>query len=422
MMIMDAESIALLFLFSIRFMVFIAFIIHFFRGYQRRYLIFALGWLIYALGALITVFRPHSGGEYSLILVLYTAIAANILFLSGVLHYTDNNKKITKLILVSIFISVTIISIFIPKLLFILQPVLQGSFFIIILFIVIFDKSFFRIGSISFYWICIGVVLGLIYSVSLKFLFNKIGPEILFVITGFLNLALISVLGYIDWEWVNKTLENSYKEKNILLKEVHHRVKNNLMIISSMVRLKSDSIENENAKYVLRSVENRIDSMSIVYEQLYRSNDLANIKFYDYILDLTEIINFGSSEIKPVDIKYELDDISFNINLLIPVGMLVNELITNSYKHAFADIDKPEVIISLKAEKDNSILITVMDNGTGLAEEYLDLDNAKTTGFIIIKALVGQIKGDIQIKTGYGTKVSIRIPHQEGIIYKNKFS
>jgi PAS domain S-box-containing protein len=206
---------------------------------------------------------------------------------------------------------------------------------------------------------------------------------------------------------VETNLKASLKEKEILLREIHHRVKNNLQIISSLLNLQTRYVmDNEVAVDVLKESRNRVKSMAIIHEKLYQSTDFVNIKFDDYILrlilDLFYSYNLQKDQIKPV---IEVKDIELNIETAIPCGLIINELISNSLKYAFPDGQKGEIRISLKSKKD-SYQLCISDNGVGLPEE-LDYKNAKSLGLQLVNNLVDQIDGEITLDRSQGTKFKI---------------
>ena len=207
-----------------------------------------------------------------------------------------------------------------------------------------------------------------------------------------------------------KEAENKIKasldDKEALLKEVHHRVKNNMQIISSLLNLQIQYVNDDEAVNVLRESQNRVKSMAMIHEKLYLSNDLTRINFREYIDSLVSNLfysyNVNNTNIKPL---LEIDDINLNMETAIPCGLIISELVSNSLKYAFPESQKGELLISLKSEE-TYYKLTVRDNGIGLPEE-LELDNAKTLGLKLVNILTGQIDGEVTINRKHGTEFNI---------------
>jgi len=202
-------------------------------------------------------------------------------------------------------------------------------------------------------------------------------------------------------------LRASLGEKEVLLREVHHRVKNNMQIMSSLLNLQTIDIKDPTAVHLLKECQRRIRAMALVHEKLYLSKDLANIDFSQYIQSLTLHL-FQSYQIHPHSIKLNMnmERIFLNINTAIPCGLIVNELVSNALKHGFPDGRTGEVRIELfRAEGDKNCLV-VSDNGVGFPEG-LDFRNAETLGMQIISMLVDQLDGHIELGRQEGTSFKI---------------
>jgi two-component sensor histidine kinase len=210
---------------------------------------------------------------------------------------------------------------------------------------------------------------------------------------------------------VKKQLETSLKEKEILLKELHHRVKNNLQVISSLLRLQTHYIERNNMEIILKETQNRVKSMALIHERLYKKENLRNIDITSYIIELSyNLIVSYKVDLQDILIKKDMArSIMLTIDKAIPCGLILNELITNCIQHAFRK-DQPDKTIELKLEQINDKLhITVKDNGIGI---LYDIDeDPKTFGFLIVKMLVDQLEGKIQlVKTDIGTEFILSFP------------
>lgn len=204
-------------------------------------------------------------------------------------------------------------------------------------------------------------------------------------------------------------IKTSLKEKEVLLREIHHRVKNNMQIISSLLNLQSTQISNKEYLATLEDSQSRIKAMSLIHEKLYRSEDLSSINFSDYISDLTRSIfrTYGSSA-GGVDLKIEADDILLGIDTAIPCGLIINELVSNAIKHAFPEGRKGEVKIALKKTTAGEIEMRVIDNGAGIPAD-IDFNTTESLGLRLVNALSKeQLQGNIELNENGGTEFRIR--------------
>ncbi|MCX6683560.1 MAG: PAS domain S-box protein [Methanoregula sp.] len=212
----------------------------------------------------------------------------------------------------------------------------------------------------------------------------------------------------VEHELAEKQIRAALNEKMVLLQEIHHRVKNNLQIIISLLNLQTRQISDENVKKVLQESQNRIRVMALVHEKLYRSDDISQIILSEYIRNLiTTLLNFYSLDRRGIAVKVEMKDIPLNIDTAIPVGLIINELVTNSLKHAFPDGRKGE--ISLSVQKENRILnIIFKDDGVGIPSGF-DWRNAPSLGLRLIITLVEQLNGTIELDRNNGTSFIITL-------------
>ena len=201
-------------------------------------------------------------------------------------------------------------------------------------------------------------------------------------------------------------LAKSLDEKEMLLKEIHHRVKNNLMIISSLLNIQSSHIKDKKTRGIFKESQNRTKSMALIHERLYRSTDLKNIDFGDYIMSLATDL-YHAMVLDPHRIKLDIDveDVKIDINNMVPLGLILNELITNSMKHAFPDHKSGYIKIQLYRENEK-ITLVVSDNGIGLPED-VDYRKTNTLGLQLIKSLTEQINGEIRLDQSHGTAFTI---------------
>lgn len=227
-----------------------------------------------------------------------------------------------------------------------------------------------------------------------------------------LGLSIASAFAYRTKVKTNEALREQNAEKDILIKEVHHRVKNNLQLITSLLNLQRDKVEDPETKKALTESSNRVKSMAMVHHKLYQEADVSKVNFEDY---LNELIEYLATGLQPFDVKvkYNLfcDEISFNLQTAIPLGLIINEVITNSLKYAFSN--KEEGNITIRASKEpEHIFIIITDDGVGLPQE-LDPSKSNTLGMHLIRLLAKQIKAEIMVRTGRGTKFEIKIKPDE---------
>jgi PAS domain S-box-containing protein len=205
-------------------------------------------------------------------------------------------------------------------------------------------------------------------------------------------------------------IKASLKEKDVLLKEIHHRVKNNMQIISSMLGLQSNFTQEKAIINMLKDSQNRIKSMALIHEKLYQSNNMAAINFPEYVNSLISNLNNSyNSDIKNISIVPNVENVSFNIDLAIPLGLIINELISNSFKHAFSDRTNGEIILNLNKLNDNYYRLEIRDNGIGFPEEF-NINNLKSLGLQLVTVLVEQINGKLIIEQGNGSTFLIEFP------------
>jgi len=201
-------------------------------------------------------------------------------------------------------------------------------------------------------------------------------------------------------------IEESLKEKEMLLKEIHHRVKNNLSVISSLLNLQSGYIKDKEDLELFRESQTRAKSMALIHERLYQSEDLKRIDFSDYIKTLASDL-FRTYVVDPtrISLKMDLETILLDINTSIPLGLILNELVSNAMKYAFPDDEKGEITIKLKS-KDDQYTLTVSDSGVGLPDE-LDFDRIDSLGLQLVNNLTNQIDGTVEMDRTHGTKFTI---------------
>ncbi len=216
-----------------------------------------------------------------------------------------------------------------------------------------------------------------------------------------------------DRKKYEQKLKASLKEKEVLLKEVHHRVKNNMQVISSLIHLQSSLIKDPEAIEQFVQCERRVRSMSLVHEALYQSKDLALISASHYIRKLGSDILGYSHLAGDISVEYDTEDIDIDLNTAIPLGLILNELVTNSLKYAFVGKETGIIRIMFKKSGEKDLMLVVHDNGIGLSE-YFDIDSQDTLGMQLVKVLAGQLDGSIGIDRADGARFEIRFPWKQG--------
>jgi len=197
--------------------------------------------------------------------------------------------------------------------------------------------------------------------------------------------------------------ERTLQEKKVLLKEVHHRVKNNLQVISGLLNLQAHHIHDRKSREIYKESQNRVITMALIHEELYKSKDLARVDFADYVRNLTTNL-FGSYMVDNGNVGLELDmePVEIVVDTAIPCGLIINELISNSLKHAFPNDRQGKVRVGISELDGNRFRLVVGDNGVGLPGE-LDLDKSKSLGLTLVTVLAEQLGADLVIDREGGT-------------------
>ncbi len=206
---------------------------------------------------------------------------------------------------------------------------------------------------------------------------------------------------------IKEQIEKSLREKEVLLQEVYHRTKNNMQIISSLLTLQSNHIEDEYYVNIFNDSQNRIRSMSLVHEKLYQSRDLSRIDFNEYVGSLTvSLLRAYRTGKGRIDLRKEIADCTFNIETAITCGLVINELVSNSLKYAFPNNRDGDLFVSLQLLDNNKYKLIVKDNGIGMPEDINYLQ-AKTLGLQLVNSLTKQLDGAIKLNRNNGTEFSI---------------
>ena len=205
-------------------------------------------------------------------------------------------------------------------------------------------------------------------------------------------------------------IKASLAEKEVLLQEIHHRVKNNLQVITSMLSLQAGTETDNHAIEALKESQRQVGVMARIHETLHQSDDLASVNARDYLNTLVEDTKASSGQnAQGISFHLEADDIIFDADHAVPCGQIISELLSNSLKHAFPDGQSGNVEVSLHRRDGGKIELTVADDGTGLAEGF-DLQRAETLGMRLVHALAMKLRGDIEVDGSGGTRVQITFP------------
>jgi two-component system, sensor histidine kinase PdtaS len=197
------------------------------------------------------------------------------------------------------------------------------------------------------------------------------------------------------------------KDKEMLMKEIHHRVKNNLMVISSLLSLQSKYIKDDDARGIFKESQNRAKSMALIHERLYRSSDLKSIDFADYLRSLTrELFDTYATERGRVRLEMDVDDVMVDVNNAVPLGLIINEMVTNSLKYAFPDDMEGIIRIEFHKESEEYHLM-VSDTGVGIPDDF-NVEKSDSLGMLLIHSLTSQIQGEMELKRHPGTTFSIK--------------
>lgn len=199
-------------------------------------------------------------------------------------------------------------------------------------------------------------------------------------------------------------LEASLHEKNVLLQEIHHRVKNNLAVISGLLQIQQFETNDETLNKILGNSVSRIKSMALIHEKLYRSKSLSHVQFDEYINGLISTILNSHDYNDKIKIDLECDGIVLNVNQAVPCALILNEIISNAIEHAFVGREKGTIWVSFK-EVDGQVLASVKDNGIGIPEDLME-SKRQSMGLTIIQTLIKQLNSKLEVKTEDGTEFS----------------
>ena len=206
---------------------------------------------------------------------------------------------------------------------------------------------------------------------------------------------------------VEKKLKKSLHEKEILLKEVHHRVKNNMQVISSILNLQCSYLTDQTVIDLLRESQNRIRSMSYIHESLYHTEDFTTVNFAKYIQNITNNLFYSyKPKAKKIDFKQKIDDVFLTLDVAIPCGLIINELVSNALKYAFTEVEIGTLQIEVKNIKANTVKIVIEDDGKGVPSDF-DIEKSQSLGLQLVKVLTEQLNATLNIESVHGLKYTL---------------
>lgn len=209
----------------------------------------------------------------------------------------------------------------------------------------------------------------------------------------------------------NRQIKKALDEKEMLLKEIHHRVKNNLQVVSSLLNLQQRQVNDQKVKQLFQESRDRVKAMSLIHQNLYQVNNLTGVNIIMYLKDLVDnlVKNYATENTK-IDVYYDTESLKLAIDTIIPIGLIVNELISNILKHAFKNKTNGEIKVNLN-RKNEQIILMVKDNGNGMPRDF-SIENTKSLGFKLIKAFSQKLNAKLTIDSSEkGTRVIIKIPN-----------
>lgn len=239
-------------------------------------------------------------------------------------------------------------------------------------------------------------------------------------------VGLLAILGLISYFFQNNRKKNllleeknvliseALAEKETLLKEIHHRVKNNLQVISSLLSLQAKQIEDHTALEAIQEGQNRVKSMALIHQNLYQEENLVGVNVQEYVEKLIDsLVRSYNINTEQIEVLKDIDPVKFDVDTIIPLGLILNELISNVLKYAFEGRKEGKIEVSLKSQKDQ-VTLEVADNGIGLPDSFDPVKN-RSLGFRLIRAFANKLNAQIDIQRQPGTRVSILVPNLQTV-------
>jgi two-component sensor histidine kinase len=190
--------------------------------------------------------------------------------------------------------------------------------------------------------------------------------------------------------------ETLLNEKDVLLKEIHHRVKNNLQVVSGLLELQSKSTSNEDSKNALLEGRNRVAGMALIHQNLYQNENLGNVDIKKFVTDLHKQVEsiFHSARVS-VQLETDIEPLIIDLDTIVPLGLILNELFTNSFKYAFVDMGAGKIIVMMRQVSQGHYALTYCDNGHGLPVDF-NIEKAASLGMMLVRDLSRQVGGDVR--------------------------
>ena len=242
------------------------------------------------------------------------------------------------------------------------------------------------------------------------------------------GLALLLVLAFVFYnrarlrqktnvmlEAKNNEIAKQNKEKEILLKEIHHRVKNNLQVISSLLSMQTRGLTDSKIVDAMKESQSRVKTMALIHEKLYQYDDLSRVNMKEYMKQLSDFLAQTYRTEKDINVIIEVEDINLDIDTAVPLGLITNELLSNALKYAFQDMEQGEIKIVLNHQKTNGYQLIVSDTGKGLSKD-LDIKKSTSLGLRLVHTLTRQINGDLSIQSQPGTTFSIEFQEESALV------
>ncbi|OIQ85574.1 blue-light-activated histidine kinase 2 [mine drainage metagenome] len=226
-------------------------------------------------------------------------------------------------------------------------------------------------------------------------------------------MVLSSIVDISDRKIKERRIQAALEEKELLLGEIHHRVKNNLQVIESILNLQADGIGDLSVKTMLEDCRNRVRSMSLIHQSLYQSKDFGQVNFGDFLEALIPVLmgSYGGAA-QTINLRVDVESVFLPINAAIPCALLVNELITNTLKHAFPQGGEGDIIVSMTGEAGRRVRLIIEDHGIGIPDS-LDLEKAETLGLSLVTMLARQLLGSLSIQRRDPTRFTLEFPLSE---------
>jgi PAS domain S-box-containing protein len=227
------------------------------------------------------------------------------------------------------------------------------------------------------------------------------------------SMVLSAIVDISDRKHKEESIQSALREKDILLGEIHHRVKNNLQIVHSLLGLQSTNIKDEIVLGMMQESQNRIRSMALIHETLYKSKDFARVDFRSFLdMLVPTLISSYAVGNERIAVSINSGEVLLPINAAIPCGLVVNELISNALKHAFPRDTKGGIAIELSHDGPATVILSVSDSGVGISETF-DITRTATLGLQLVTMLTGQLAGELTIRRSHPTRFAIRFPIPE---------